>query len=144
MSNKIEYFVNEEKGTVVAKISNFQTELWNAVWKVFPYLTAEEWGSNPLAAKYAAKLIESYPDAYIGLAKKYEEDDWNLEKIGKPIARARLLAKTNRAKAKVIYSVNKFITENDCFNAQCLARYYSNKVDFYTNQLEDIVGKVEG
>lgn len=147
MSNKIEYYVNEEKRTVVAKITHFHDELVDVCEKYCPY---EEF-SYMCCGKTAQNLSDyiytlvkvKYPDEYYAVARAHEKDAWDVE-IGKKIARARLLKKINSVKRDVLYSVLKYMQDNTIYNLERAVRFYSNKADKQEKNLEDILGVIEG
>lgn len=98
---KITYYVDEEKRTVVAvlKVNPYDAalEIVNAVNKsLSPYLVT-------LIPKDTSFLVN---DTYMGKAICHEEDTWNLEK-GKEIARLKALRTFTIERGKLIEIVEK-------------------------------------
>lgn len=147
MSNKIEYYVNEEKRTVVAKVTHFHGELADVCEKYCPYenfMTLSGGKAAQQLSDYIYTLAKrKYPNEYHAVARAHEKDTWDVE-IGKKIARARLLKKINSVKRDVLYSALKYMQDNTIYNLECAVRFYSNKADKQENNLEDILGTIEG
>lgn len=147
MSNKIQYYVNEEKRTVVAKIPYFQDELDSLCEKYVTYesrlLKGDSKAGEELRNYIRSLTNKKYPNEYYAIARAHEKDTWNVE-IGKKIARARLLKKINSVKRDVLYSVLKYIQDNTIYNLERAVRFYGNKADKQEKNLEDILGAIEG
>lgn len=147
MRNEIEYYVNEEKRTVVAKIFDVRGEIRQLCAKYAPYDDVGCWPAYDGAAsdliRYIHNLTEKYPKDYYAVARAHEKDTWDVE-IGKKIARARLLKKINSVKRDVLYSALKYMQDNIIYNLECAVRFYNKKADKQEKKLEDILGTIEG
>lgn len=81
----VEYFINEEKKTVICKLTNcynsLQCDMCKAGWDFHPDLFLN--------------------DSYIGKAKCSDEDTFDVE-FGKKLAYQRAVVKLNTAKTKVL------------------------------------------
>lgn len=145
--NEIEYYVNEEKRTVVAKIFDVRGEIRQLCEKYVPYDDVGCWPTCDGAAsdliRYIYNLTKKYPKDYYAVARAHEKDTWDVE-IGKKIARARLLKKVNSVKRDVLYSVLKYMQDNIVYNLERAVRFYNNRADNQEKNLEDILGTIEG
>lgn len=91
-TGKIEYFVDEEKRTVVAKVSGVHRELFQILSK---------YGTDSKVSW--DRILNIYPDTYRAIAKCAPEDKWD-EETGKQIAKNRLITKLCHVRANV-YSI---------------------------------------
>lgn len=92
MSQPIEFFINEEKGVVVAKVSGLQQDLANVFFKV---------GLSPRGIQGGADILNNAHDTLIAKARLNPEDIWN-EDVGCDIARAKLIEKIFIQKVRVM------------------------------------------
>lgn len=94
-TNQIEYYINEEKRTVVCRMTNCKYD----VLKIFRKMGILYINNSD----YKFSLDNFYMnDSYIGKAKCAESDTWDVE-IGKKIARKRMLQKYYNARRKLLH-----------------------------------------
>lgn len=100
--SNITYYVNEDKRTVVAKLTNVRFELWLMLRDIkfgkyqLPYAATFYWEDNP--------LLKKIPDEIIGKAVCSPLDEFD-EEVGRTIAQARLLKQVYTYRNQVIYEI---------------------------------------
>lgn len=136
--SKIQYYVDAEKGVVIAKLNRLRRENYDMVERLTYW---DCWIENTFA-RSIYDFIDQFPDYYVGVAKCYSGDTFD-EELGKKIARARLLIKVNNTKAKVLHYAQKTMMEA-IGEVSKIEEHHLNRVEHFENELEDTLGKVEG
>lgn len=148
-NGKITYYVNEEKRVVVAKVSNFHSELFNMIEKIVPfdkgYCYIYDNPSTPYYnfCRFLTREVEKYPNEYYGIARAHIADEWDVE-FGKKLARERVLKKINTVKSNIC----SFILENimNYFISTVTERslLYARKADRSENKINSLMGEIQG
>lgn len=148
-NGKITYYVNEEKRVVVAKVSNFHSELFKMLEKIAPFEKSYRYlRDSPRSPYYnfcdfLTKEVEKYPNEYYGIARAHITDEWDVE-FGKRLARERVLKKINTVKSNVC----SFILENimNYFISTVTERslLYARKADRSENKINSLMGEIQG
>ncbi len=145
-TDSIKYFVNKDKGIVVAKMVidgyDLATEMNNAIRK--NGFVAHNHEAVKFENQRAMALIPGgmfcKPNeawAFYGKAKCAEEDEFN-EEFGKALARKRLMKEVYNYKMEAMKTVrNVFYSFVDAAN--CIAETYCNKVDGYADDEDELL-----
>lgn len=145
-TDSIEYFVNKDKGIVIAKMSisgyDLAKEMNNAIRK------NEFVAHSPEAVKFekqrAMTLIPGgmfcRPDEawnFYGKAKCAEEDEFN-EEFGKALARKRLMKEVYNYKMEAMKTIRN-VFYNFVEATDSIAQTYCNKVDGYADDEDELL-----
>ena len=97
----IEYRINKDKGVVCAFMTNCNHDFVNFVYNCTA--VHRNGDCNFVADLIDKKLLEEFPDRFFAVAKCNPEtnDTWN-EEFGKEVAKAKLLSKYYRVRARFI------------------------------------------
>ena len=139
MSNAIKYYVNRDNGVVVAKLDNLRLENFKMCSSFFNLY--DFWSLDTLLGKIN-NYINSFPDAYVGIARCYPGDVFD-EDRGKELARARLLIKVNNTKAKIAHYVIKQLDEVKDTILK-VENHHLNRATIMENKVSNILGRIEG
>lgn len=139
MSNAIKYYVNRDNGVVVAKLDNLRLENSNMCSSFFDMYNL--WSFDKFTNK-VNDYINSFPDAYVGIARCYPGDVFD-EDRGKELARARLLIKVNNTKAKIAHYVIKQLDEVKDTILK-VENHHLNRATIMENKVSNILGRIEG
>lgn len=137
--SNITYYVNSEKGVVVARLSNLREENTTLIKKL-----TENYFQKPLSTR-CMKLVQQFPDSYTGVAKLCSGDTFDEER-GREIARNRLLKKVYDSKARIIDSVKKMADEeNERISNKFMdcEEYYLARADCYEASNSVVLNIVE-
>lgn len=139
MSNAIKYYVNRDNGVVVAKLDDLRLE--NSKMCSSFFNLCDFWSLGTIFDK-TNNYINSFPDAYVGIARCYPGDVFDEER-GKELARARLLIKVNNTKAKIAHYVIKQLDEVKDTILK-VENHHLNRATIMENKVSNILGRIEG
>lgn len=128
--NNVEYFVNEEKGVVVCKITNVRAALTHEADRKGIVLSKCD----------ICQYVMPMSNAFIGKAKCSSDDTFDLEK-GKRIAYRRAVLKLNRAKA---HAIDRIIKAEESEHEEImkgltsLLQKYSKTAENMQDELDDL------
>lgn len=140
--SKIVYYVDAEKGVVVAKLSGLFAENRAMIERLTEWEAWDGWMNQGEYGAQMVNFIRQFPDSYVGVAKCYPGDNFD-EELGKKIARARLLVKVNNTKAKILYQTRKVMMEA-ISNIGVIEEHHLMRAKHFEDELEETLGKVEG
>lgn len=145
-TDSIKYFVNKDKGIVVAKMTingyDLATEMNNAIRKngfVAHNHEAAKFANHRMMTLVPIEMFCKSNEAwtFYGKAKCAEEDEFN-EEFGKALARKRLMKEVYNYKMEAMKTIrNVFYSFIDATN--CIAQTYCNKVDSYADDEDELL-----
>lgn len=95
-------FVNEDTRTVVAKITDVQTQMYDSLDKIFPL---------SYRVPFIRKLVKGMPDTVVGRARCSLYDDFDPE-IGIEIARGRAIASHAEMRARIFLKIRDYFADD--------------------------------